>query len=107
VPITTPGDTTHETKLAVADIGSAQSTGTAGYRTVRPVGWEDGGSNPASYPICQDRGRLRDRVDSDRLAVSVAVLPHWINRESFLATLAFPGANPNAFSLLGPTDPVS
>jgi hypothetical protein len=51
VPITTPGDTTHETKLAVADIGSAQSTGTAGYRTVRPVVWEDGGSNPASYPI--------------------------------------------------------
>jgi hypothetical protein len=27
-----------------------------------------------------------DRVDSDRLAVSVAVLPHWTNRESFLAT---------------------
>jgi hypothetical protein len=53
VPITTPGDTTHETKLAVADIGSAQSTGTAGYRTVRPVVWEDGGSNPASYPIHQ------------------------------------------------------
>jgi hypothetical protein len=55
VPITTPGDTTHETKLAVADIGSAQATGTAGYRTVRPVVWEDGGSNPASYPITSPR----------------------------------------------------
>jgi hypothetical protein len=32
-----------------------------------------------------------DRVDSDRPAVSVAVLPHWINRESFLATSAFSG----------------
>jgi hypothetical protein len=30
---------------------TAQSTGTAGYGTVRPVVWEDGGGDPASYPI--------------------------------------------------------
>jgi hypothetical protein len=43
-----------------------------------------------SSTICrQDRGRLSDRVDSDRLAASVALLPHWINRESFLATGIF------------------
>jgi len=28
---------------------------TAGYGTVRPVVWEDGGSNPASYPIRTNR----------------------------------------------------
>ena len=27
-------------------------TGTAVYGTVRTVVWEDGGGNPASYPIC-------------------------------------------------------
>ena len=62
MPITTPGDTTHETKLAAADIGSAQSTGTAGYRTVRPVVWEHGGSNPASYPIVKERPALADHA---------------------------------------------
>ena len=29
-------------------------TGTAVYGTVRTVVWEDGGSNPASYPILRD-----------------------------------------------------
>jgi hypothetical protein len=47
----------------------------------------------SSTICCQDQGRLRDRVDSDRLAVSVAVLPHWIERESFLATSAFMQTN--------------
>ena len=28
-----------------------ESNGTAGYGTVRPVVWEDGGGNPASYPM--------------------------------------------------------
>jgi hypothetical protein len=80
VPITTPGDTTHETKLAVADIGSAQSTGTAGYRTVRPVVWEDGGSNPASYPIGLDGPCSRNMslalllVDSPHCAMSNLIL---------------------------------
>ena len=31
-------------------------TGTAVYGTVRTVVWEDGGRNPASYPICTSRG---------------------------------------------------
>ena len=31
-------------------------TRTAGYATVCPVVWEDGGSNPASYPILQNLG---------------------------------------------------
>src|SRR5260370_25006656 len=36
-------------------------------------------------------------LDSDRLAVSVAVLPHWFNRESFLATSAFFVTYPSQF----------
>jgi len=28
------------------------------YGTVRPVVWEDGGSNPASYPMCARQGTL-------------------------------------------------
>ena len=31
-------------------------TGTAVYGTVRTVVWEDGGSNPASYPIAGKEG---------------------------------------------------
>ena len=53
MPTRTPGDTTHETKLAAADIGYAQSTGTAGHRTARPVVWEDGGCNPAPTRLCR------------------------------------------------------
>jgi hypothetical protein len=33
------------------EIASSILTGTALYGTVRRVVWEDGGSNPASYPI--------------------------------------------------------
>ena len=35
-------------------------TGTAVYGTVRTVVWEDGGGNPASYPIliCENYGEL-------------------------------------------------
>ena len=35
-------------------------TGTAVYGTVRTVVWEDGGSNPASYPIGCDTIRLEN-----------------------------------------------
>jgi hypothetical protein len=47
----------------------------------------------SSTICCQDKGWPLDRVDSDRLGVSVAGFDLCINRESFLAITAFSGSN--------------
>ena len=46
-------------------------TGTAVYGTVRTVVWEDGGGNPASYPMCARHGVRRES------AVRLDVVSNW------------------------------
>ena len=59
--------------------------GNAGYGTVCPVVWEDGGGDPASYPIAL---KLSIQTGNHRRSIHLHVMPYFFRNRHFARGLA-------------------
>ena len=97
--VTAERENAHEEPAAVA--GSFVLHEPPWYGTVCPVVWEDGGSNPASYPMAPARRSSRYRKnagkDEEGGNQEIAVLPTFSNRQD-QHTFRSPVTAPACFS---------